>query len=187
MQLRRVTELLVCPEYQGPEYDESRFNGHAVEAILGEHLKRFGFTEQVEVRFHEVMGHVDFMREADGYIEIIEVKNTASMKYLHILQLASYKSLLYSVYNKPVIGHLMYVKFETVIGEAPVRPQWVPKEWKYVHLDVDSGGHYINWLRVRSTYRSRIAGPYCIMCRTECKLKDVVRNGLPKGQVLNDI
>lgn len=175
--MKRVSQLLICPHYQGSEYDESKYNGHAVEAVLEEHLKKYGFQPQVEIKYREVVGHPDFMAERDNYIEVIEVKNTAGMKYLHLLQLAAYKSMLYKIYNKPVLGYLTYIKFETVFGEAPTRPAWVPSDWKYIHIDIDSGEHYVNWLRFRSTYSSRIAGPYCISCRADCKLKFVILNG----------
>jgi hypothetical protein len=175
--MKRVTELVLCPYYRGPEYDESRFNGHAVEAVLFEHLLKYGFQPQVEIRYRDIVGHVDFLREADSYIEILEVKNTASVKYSHLLQLALYKSIAGAVYNKPVVCHLVYVKFETVIGEAPVRPAWVPADWKYVHVDIDAGEHYINWGLFRAAWSSRIAGPYCATCQADCRIKYVVRRG----------
>lgn len=184
--MKRVTELIICPDYRGPEYDESRFNGHAVEAVLKNHLVAHGFQDQVEMRYGSIVGHIDFFAERGDYVEIIETKNTATVKYTHILQLASYKALVHKIYNKPVIGHLAYIKFETVLGESPVRPAWVPDGWKYVHIDIDSGEHYINWLLFRTDYKSKIAGPYCISCQTDCKIKHIIRKG-PSNKLLLEV
>ncbi len=176
--MRRVTEIILCPQYTGPEYDEVRYNGHAVEAVLFEHLVKYGFQPQVEIKYRDIVGHVDFLREGESYIEILEIKNTAAVKYTHVLQLAMYKSIAGAVYNKPVVGHLIYTKFEAVLGEAPVRPAWVPQDWKYIHLDVDSGMHYVNWGLVRASWKSRISGPYCITCQTKgCPIRAAVRFG----------
>ena len=182
--MKRVTELIVCPSYRGPEYDETKYNGHAVEAVLKEHLVSHGFQDQVEVKYRDVVGHVDFMREVGDYVEFIEVKNTAAMKYTHLWQAAVYKSMLAKVYNKPTVGHVMYVKFETVFGEAPVRPAWVPADWKYIHIDLDSGEHYVNWALFRATWQSKIAGPYCATCQASCRIRYIIRKGPKEAPVL---
>jgi len=179
MKPKRVHELITCPQYQNGEYDESKHGGHAAEAILEESLVRYGFEAQKEIQFNGIVGHPDFVKMTDSYIEFIEVKNTGQMSYTHVLQASMYKSLLHKIYNKPVLGYLLYVKFRAVFGDSPIVPKWVQDlGMNYIFLPIDGGNNYVNWGLFRLTYKSKIAGPYCVNCKnTECKIKHIIING----------
>jgi len=180
MKPKRVHELLTCPQFQNEAYDESRHGGHAAEAMLAEVLERYGFSAQVEIEYKSIVGHPDFVKTTDNYIEFIEVKNTGQMSYAHILQASMYKSLLHKIRNVPVVGYLLYVKFRTVFGDSPITPRWVQDlGMQYVFLPIDAGTNYVNWGLFRSSFKSKLAGPYCVNCRnTECKIRGVIINGL---------
>jgi hypothetical protein len=186
MRPRRIHELTVCPQFQNGTYDESRHGGHAVEAILDDILSRYGFEAQKEVEYGNIVGHPDFVRVADQYVEFIEVKNTGQMSYSHVLQASMYKSLLYKVYNKPVLGYLLYVKFRVVLGDSPLTPKWIKDLGvRYIFLPLDGGENYVNWGLFRASYKSKLAGPYCINCRnSECKIRHIIING-PSSSTLN--
>lgn len=186
MKAKRVHELITCPQYQNGEYDESRHGGHAVEAILEESLKRYGFEAQKEITYQNIIGHPDFVRIADSYIEFVEVKNTGQVSYTHVLQASMYKSLLHKIYNKPVLGYMLYVKFRTVFGDNPTTPSWVKDlGMNYVFLSLDAGTNYVNWGLFRLSYKSKLAGPYCVYCRNaDCKIRHIILNG-PNNSTLD--
>ena len=185
MRPKRVHEIIACPQFQDGTYDESKYGGHAVEAILAEVLEKYGFEAQKEVSYENIVGHPDFVRVADQYVEFIEVKNTAQVSYLHVVQASMYKSLLYKVYNKPVLGYLLYVKFRVVLGDSPIVPKWARDLGvRYVFLPLDGGENYVNWGLFRLSYKSKIAGPYCVNCRnSECRIRPIIINGLRKNML----
>jgi hypothetical protein len=185
MRTKRVHELITCTQFQNDEYDESRHGGHAAEVMLAEVLSRYGFEAQKEVEYKGIVGHPDFVRIADHYIEFIEVKNTGQASYSHVLQASIYKALLHKVYSRPVVGYLLYVKFRTVLGDSPITPRWVQDlGMQYIFLPVDSGENYINWALFRTSYRSKLAGPYCVYCRdAECKIRYIIINGPSSGML----
>jgi hypothetical protein len=186
MKPKRVHEIITCPYFRNGAYDESKHGGHAAEAMLAEVLERYGFSGQVEIEYKDIVGHPDFVKTTDSYIEFIEVKNTGQMSYSHILQASMYKSLLHKIRNVPIIGYLLYVKFRTVFGDNPITPAWVRDlGMQYVFLPIDAGGNYVNWGLFRLSYKSKIAGPYCANCKnTECKIRGVVING-PSNSTLD--
>ena len=183
MKSKRVHELITCPYFQNGAYDESRHGGHAAEVVLAEILSQYGFEPQREVEYKGVVGHPDFVRISNEYIEFIEVKNTGQASYLHLLQASMYKSLLYKVYNKPVVGYLLYVKFRVVLGDNPIVPKWVQElGMQYVFLPIDGGANYVNWGTFRASFRSRLAGPYCAICKnSECKIRGIIISGSSEG------
>jgi hypothetical protein len=184
MKPKRVHELITCPQIVNGTYDESRHGGHAAEALLGKALAKHGFRPQVEIEHRGVVGHPDFVKIDDEYIEFIEVKNTGQISYTHVLQASMYKSMLHKIHNKPVIGYMLYVKFRTVFGDNPTVPSWAKDlGMNYVFLPIDGGENYVNWGVFRTSFKSKLAGPYCIHCRnTECKIKQVILNG-PNGML----
>jgi len=186
MKLKRVHELMMCPQFLNRTYDESRHGGHAVEAILDEVFSRYGFEAQKEVEYGGIVGHPDFVRVVDQYVEFIEVKNTGRMSYLHIIQASMYKSLLYKVYGKPVLGYLLYAKFRAVLGDSPIIPKWVKDlGMQYIFLPLDGGENYINWGLFRVSYKSKLAGPYCANCQnSECKIRHIIISG-PSSSMLD--
>ena len=186
MRPRRVHEITTCPYFQNSVYDEVKHGGHAAEAMLAEVLSEYGFEAQKEIEHRGIVGHPDFLRISNEYIEFIEVKNTGQVSYAHILQASMYKSLLYKIYNKPVIGYMLYVKFRVVFGDSPLVPRWVNDlGMQYVFLPLDGGVNYVNWGLFRLSYRSKIAGPYCVNCRnSECKIRPIIING-PNNSTLD--
>jgi hypothetical protein len=183
MKPKRVHELITCPQFQNSAYDEVKHGGHAAEAMIAEVLEKYGFSAQVEIEHKGIVGHPDFVKTTDSYIEFIEVKNTGQMSYSHILQASMYKSLLHKIRNVPIIGYLIYVKFRTVFGDNPITPRWVNDlGMQYVFLPLDGGVNYVNWGLFRLSYRSKIAGPYCVNCRnSECKIRPIIINGPVNG------
>ena len=94
-----------------------------------------------------------------------------------------YKSLLYKIHNVPVVGYLLYVKFRTVFGDSPITPKWVQDlGMQYVFLPIDAGISYVNWGLFRTSFKSKLAGPYCVNCRnSECKIRHIIINGPDNG------
>jgi hypothetical protein len=179
MRPKRVHEIVTCPQFQNGTYDESRHGGHAVEAVLAEVLEKHGFSAQVEITYKDIVGHPDFVKTTDNYVEFIEVKNTGQMSYLHILQASMYKSLLHKIRNVPIIGYILYVKFRVVLGDNPVTPRWVQDlGMQYVFMPLDAGNNYVNWGLFRVSFKSKLAGPYCVNCRnTDCGIRHIILNG----------
>lgn len=169
----RVHKIIRCPQYTNDEYDEVRYNGYGTEHSVYSVLKHHGFEAQKELKYGPVEAHVDFFKDGD-YIEFVEVKNTSAVSYLHLLQVSMYKSLISQIYNKPVLGYLWYTKMKFVLGESVYRPQWLPDYVFYIFTNFEAGQNYVNYGILRSSYKATIAGPYCISCKAQCKIKSVI-------------
>jgi hypothetical protein len=186
MTTKRVHQLITCPQIINGEYDESKHGGHAAEVMLAEVLEKYGFSAQVEIEYKGIVGHPDFVKTTDNYIEFIEVKNTGQISYSHILQASMYKSLLHKIRGVPIIGYILYVKFRVVFGDSPIVPKWVQDlGMQYVFLPLDAGANYVNWGLFRLSYKSKLAGPYCAYCRNaDCKIRHIILNG-PNNSTLD--
>ena len=171
--MHRVHKLITCLFFQSSDYDESKHGGHAVEAVLYDVLKEYGFRPQQEIVYNQIIAHPDFVRETEEYIEVIEVKNTCSMSYTHVLQLSVYVALLYKLYNKPVMPYLIYTKFRIVIGANPTPPEWFHRlAFDYVFLPVASGEEYVDYMALKARANKKSPGPHCKYCTTEsCEFK----------------
>jgi Domain of unknown function DUF83. len=171
--MHRVHKLITCLYFQNEGYDESKHGGHAVESLLYETLKEYGFKPQQEIVYNQIIAHPDFIREAEEYIEVIEVKNTCSMSYTHVLQLSMYVALLHKLYGKPVVPYLIYTKFRIVLGSNPTPPEWFHKfAFDYVFLPITSGEEYISYAELKVKANKKSPGPYCKYCSAEsCEFK----------------
>ena len=90
-----------------------------------------------------------------------------------------YKSLLHKIRNVPIIGYILYVKIRVVLGDNPIMPEWVRiLGFQYIYLPIDAGGNYVNWGLFRTSFKSKLAGPYCVNCRNSgCKIRPIIING----------